>query len=550
MSTEALAAAPERRTRLGWAVLLDVRLELGLAVAAGLLLRFWDLAGVPPGLNQDEAVYGYDAYSILMTGRDHMGHPFPFASLETFGDWSSPLLSYLSIPAIALFGLHVEVLRGVSALVGVFCIPLVYLVAVTLFRRPAAGIVAAWLLAVLPWAVHLSRWAIIPTVVPTMVAATMLALAWSLQHRSQRGIVAAALLAGLTVTAYHAMKIYVPVLLAAAAVMYWPQMRRMRLEPLAYAALVFLAVAGPVLYLTARDPGGGARLAQTSVLREHDLTPELVVRQYVSYFSPGFWFVSGDGDPMHLPAGQGLAPKTLAPLLVAGLLALGYTAVRGRSDGSRRGARFLLAAIALYPLPGMMTLPNPHVLRAVHVIPLLALAGGLGAVSAWDTVAALARAKRPAWDLAPAGALAAAVLAVAVGLELRARYDDYFRRYPTQVAADFRYGIRDALAYAGSHASDYDEVWLDDSNSSYVYVLFYNRWEPSDVHRDRVVHRKPPDWNRVDSIGAYRFGAPPAFEREATLHTSHLPGGGAAYAVVSGTSEGKRVLMVEKLRPS
>src|SRR6476620_11604080 len=65
-----------------------------LLVAAA--LRFSNLGGVPPGLNQDEAVSGYDAYSLLLTGRDHQGHPLSLAGVESFGDWASPLLTFLT----------------------------------------------------------------------------------------------------------------------------------------------------------------------------------------------------------------------------------------------------------------------------------------------------------------------------------------------------------------------------------------------------------------------------------------------------------------------
>ncbi len=65
-----------------------------VAMLVGAGLRFTSLSEIPPGLNQDEAVNGYDAYSLFLTGRDHHGHPFPFAGLESFGDWAAPLLTF------------------------------------------------------------------------------------------------------------------------------------------------------------------------------------------------------------------------------------------------------------------------------------------------------------------------------------------------------------------------------------------------------------------------------------------------------------------------
>src|SRR5438093_2104301 len=104
-----------------------------LAIVVGSLLRFANLTNVPPALNQDEAVNGYDAYSLFLTGRDHHGHPFPFASVEAFGDWPPALLTFLSAPIVGLFGLRVEVLRAVTVTAGLLAIPLVYLLGCALF---------------------------------------------------------------------------------------------------------------------------------------------------------------------------------------------------------------------------------------------------------------------------------------------------------------------------------------------------------------------------------------------------------------------------------
>src|SRR5512143_1821926 len=93
-----------------------------IAILVGSILRFAQLKQIPPGIEQDEAVNGYDAYSLFLTGRDHHGHPFPFAGLESFGDWVSPLLTFITTPAVGLFGLRVEVVRGVAAALGVLAI--------------------------------------------------------------------------------------------------------------------------------------------------------------------------------------------------------------------------------------------------------------------------------------------------------------------------------------------------------------------------------------------------------------------------------------------
>ena len=77
-----------------------------LVLLVAFLLRFISLTKFPAGFNADEASFGYDAYSILHTGRDQWGTFMPIV-LKSFGDYKSPVYSYLAIPSVAIFGLSV-----------------------------------------------------------------------------------------------------------------------------------------------------------------------------------------------------------------------------------------------------------------------------------------------------------------------------------------------------------------------------------------------------------------------------------------------------------
>ena len=58
----------------------------------------------PPGFTADEATMGYDAYSLLKTGKDQFGTSWPLA-FRSFGDYRPPLHIYASmpLPEIAIF---------------------------------------------------------------------------------------------------------------------------------------------------------------------------------------------------------------------------------------------------------------------------------------------------------------------------------------------------------------------------------------------------------------------------------------------------------------
>ncbi|MGE0685850.1 MAG: glycosyltransferase family 39 protein [Dehalococcoidia bacterium] len=517
------------------------------AVVTGAVLRLWDITGVPPGLQQDEAVYGVDAFSIFKTGRDHLGHPFPFVSLENFGDWSSPLLTFICVPFVGIFGLNVEVIRVVTAMMGLLAIPAVFGLAVLLFQRPAAGVVAAWLIALSPFHVHLSRWAVIPSLVPTMVALTLLVFIWAMRNRNERAFVLAAFIACLTMATYHSMKLYVPLALLPAFLIYHRTILVLKLEALLYAALVFAALAGPIMWLTLRDPAGGARFAQTSVFEQADGHIGTVIEQYASFFSPGFWLTRGSNDLMQVPSG-GVELWFVVPLILVGLGWLALHIVRSTDTWLRSSALLIFALVVLYPVPGSLTVPAPDALRGAHVITLAALLGSAGAVALYEFLSALLASRERNFRLG-AGALVVAVFALGLGYDLQHRFVHYFGAYSEEVESNFHYGLKDALDYAFQHEDAYDEVWvLPDVHNPYIYVLFYKRWSPDDVHSNLVLTRDPPEWNVVHSIGKYRFDEPTGFSlRDLTpVTSSRYSDGRPAYDVLEGTVNSKRLLVVHR----
>ncbi|MFH1244014.1 MAG: phospholipid carrier-dependent glycosyltransferase [bacterium] len=128
-----------------------------ITVMAGLiiLLRFFQLGTIPQGIHADEASYGYDAYSLLKTGRDQWGQAWPL-SFKSFGDYKLNL-PYLIIPAIKLVGLTTTATRLPSAIFGLLTVIVLYLT-LQLFRRsPILNGFLTLIFATSPWAFGISR---------------------------------------------------------------------------------------------------------------------------------------------------------------------------------------------------------------------------------------------------------------------------------------------------------------------------------------------------------------------------------------------------------
>src|SRR3972149_866909 len=136
--------------------MLKNNLSLIFIIILATVLRFYQLGQNPPSLNWDETAHGYNAYSILKTGRDEYGYRLPL-SFRSFDDYKPPIYTYLVVPSIAVFGLNDFAVRFPSAFLGVLAVLFSYLMVFELFKRKEIALLAAFFLAISPWHLQFSR---------------------------------------------------------------------------------------------------------------------------------------------------------------------------------------------------------------------------------------------------------------------------------------------------------------------------------------------------------------------------------------------------------
>ncbi len=133
-------------------------LPIVLIVTLAFFLRIYKISEFPPGLYSDETSYGYNAYSLLKTGKDEYGKSWPL-TFKSFGDYKPPMTAWLTIPSIAIFGLNEFSVRFPSAIAGTITVLIIYLLVKELEFKTSSKIeeIASLLLAISPWHLHFSR---------------------------------------------------------------------------------------------------------------------------------------------------------------------------------------------------------------------------------------------------------------------------------------------------------------------------------------------------------------------------------------------------------
>jgi len=382
-----------------------------VAVTAWALLH--QLTTIPDGCYHDEVSIGFNARSILKTGADQYGVPFPLYYLG-IGDWKGPLPLYAMVLSVAVFGNTVQALRLPGVL---FATGMAVLLAACIRRLTGNRALGRWLAVASLWIPSIFLYArsgiAEPASFPFFTTLAIFAvLRFELQPARGRAVAAGALL-GLAAYAYPAARLFSPLISIGAVICFalYAPTRRFIWTVIASG----LAAATPMAVFVVRHPDALlVRLQGMSIFGSGapaEQVAEVFFRNYFSQLGFDFLFRFGQKNHSHWHnIGTGFIALWMMVPLVLGLLVL----VRG---GRRTFYRFLLIALLAAPIPASFTTDDvPHPNRIMHMVPILVLIAALGAQHL------LAR-------LRPSRSWVAALLLV-MALEAGGMARQYFLEYP------------------------------------------------------------------------------------------------------------------------
>ena len=184
LRSRALALGPVRA--------LEKRLAIGdrtywllfaLIMAVGVFSRCYRFLELPLGYNQDGLMIGVEAYCLTMGGVDQLGTSWP-TYFEAWGfAHMSPLYAWIMMPFIRLLGSTKLALRLPMLLVSLAMLPVVWDFARRMLGKGFA-LLALFVVAINPWHVLQSRWAIDCNIMPHALLLACYLLFIGRSHRS------------------------------------------------------------------------------------------------------------------------------------------------------------------------------------------------------------------------------------------------------------------------------------------------------------------------------------------------------------------------------
>jgi len=503
---------------------------LVVVLILGAFLRFYKLGQFH--LTNDEAALGYNAYSILKTGRDEHGQLMPVI-FKSFGDWKPGLYVYLTVPFIALGGLTEVTVRLPSAFLGTASIILIYLLGNKLFNKRIA-LFAAFSLAVSPWHILFSRGAWEANVALSLL---LIAIIFFLNSfKKSRLFLLSAVFFALTLWTYQSAKLASALVLISLLIIYKNKLHLIKMKTFVLSGLIGFLVALPVILSIFTGKGGRIEVMsvfsyerpesyiEETILSQENISRDSVIFQlfhserfnlikgvfgrYFNYFSGRFLFFEGDwSSPRHTSPGSGYILLVEIPLLLVGIYSL------LREKGKARW--FVILWLLLAPVSGALTLDAIHGVRALNMVVPLSLAIAFGVFSLKNKGLRL---------LIFAGYIYSLFLFA----------DSYFvqKAYENTYLYGYKETVKEVLALE----DNYDKVIFEQSfDQPYIFFLFYGAVSGYDIFDPTTYQEKSfyqpgqgGDVGLVSRLGKIEF-RPINWSYDKSLENTLLVGREAAF---------------------
>lgn len=500
-----------------------------IIVFAAFLVRFIGVPKYPVGFTQDEAGIGYDAYSILKTGRDTWGKYFPL-TLRSFGDFKLPLYSYLAIPSVFIFGLNEFAVRLTGVVFGTLAVLATYLMVEKLSDNNKLSLWSALFLALSPWHLSLSRGAFEANLTTFFIPFGV--YAFYKGKEDKRWMIISGLSFGLNLFSYHSARMITTIIFAALLVFKGgnslikkPKITvKEIIKSSKLSIITFLAFV--ILVVISMFSGSNSRAADVTIFNPTDgwlamsqkrffiITsglsanmarlfinkPVFIFRQfvdnYLSYLSPQYFFTEGVSD-----WGYGMV-SGIGVLYLFEIITLLAAFAAFIKEGKKINLSIIVIWILVSPLASALSKGGAAGTRAAVMMP------GIQIFSAYGLVYLIKQVSKIKIRF-----LNETFLHVVVILTMTICFTrfavDYIYYMPTQAAEAMQTGRDDMAEYLKDIDGNYEKIRVSRSlGVPHIWMMFYQKWDPrstQEYSKDWLVY---DDGERVsiDQYDGYKLG--------------------------------------------
>lgn len=290
-----------------------------------------------PCLNADDVSFGYNAYSIAMTGKDEYGTPFP-ARFRAFGENKLPVLAYLAAPFTKILGTSDLAIRLPLHLVGILFPLVMFAFALQLFKQKNIALIAALLTGISGWIQITTRHSHEVSLSAFWIVIALTLFLKFFEEKRMPLFLWFSFVNGLSLFTYHLGKLIQPFLMMWFIVFTWFT-NTTRIKRWARYGVIFMVPILLFTYTEWRTPtnrignlvfynNAGFTLdieqrrgEDNNRLLNNKLTQgiQVVARNYFAYLSPSYLSFTGDDNPRFWYLGMSPITPTEYLLLLVGL---------------------------------------------------------------------------------------------------------------------------------------------------------------------------------------------------------------------------------------
>lgn len=510
---------------------MKTKILLILIIVLAFALRVFWVDKFPAGFNADEAAIGYNAYSIIKTGKDEYGQILPL-SFKSFGDYKPGLYFYFVIPFVATLGLDELAVRLPSVLLGTGMVLLIYLLSLEIFKNQKVGIISALFLAINPWAIHFSRGGWETNAATFFITLGVYFFAVGITNYTAEVIqekASKALRKGLylfwsllsflvSIYLYQSPRLVVPLLVTGFLAIFWKEifysLKNNKKQIFIYLVILFvLSLPVGFQFLSGggserfqglsffSDQGPVSRINELRGEHENPSSPssklfhnKMIVftvsflGHYLDHFSGDFLFTRGDPLIRNKTPQTGQFYNIQALLLVLGLIFL----IKYKNK-----LKYLLVIwVLISPAASSLTYQTPHAVRALSMVIPLTLIMALGLVKSLESL------KRKQFQI-----LALIIFILILNYEFIHYLESYYIHSPKRYPLAWEYGFSEMVQKLNKYENDFDKVVITDRyDQPYILVLFYKKYDPAKYQPQAVLSERDKfNFGTVRNFDKYEF---------------------------------------------